>query len=177
MAAATAISWLVIVATCKVFCDLAFDYLVVLGRSGTVFTVQAGSLLVLVPALVAGASWGGLGGLAAAQAAVTGCVVLPLYVWKLRQHGLQFEAADTIVELESTKLEGISFIISGVFENYSRDELKDIIEANGGKILSSISAKLNYLVAGENMGPAKLEKALKLKIPMISDEELLEMLK
>lgn len=88
VAAATAISWLVIVATCKVFCDLAFDYLVVLGRSGTVFTVQAGSLLVLVPALVAGASWGGLGGLAAAQATVTGCVVLPLYVWKLRQHGL-----------------------------------------------------------------------------------------
>ena len=56
---------------CKVFCDLSYDYLVVLGRSGTVFTVQAGSLLVLVPSLVAGASWGGLGGLAAAQAAVT----------------------------------------------------------------------------------------------------------
>jgi DNA ligase (NAD+) len=71
----------------------------------------------------------------------------------------------------------MSFIISGVFEKYSRDELKDIIEANGGKILSSISAKLNYLVAGENMGPSKLEKAVKLKIPMISDTELLEMLK
>ncbi|MGB4400629.1 MAG: NAD-dependent DNA ligase LigA [Daejeonella sp.] len=96
---------------------------------------------------------------------------------KLRQHGLHFETSETVVELQSTKFEGMSFIISGVFENYSRDELKDIIEANGGKILSSISAKLNYLVAGDNMGPAKLEKALKLKIPIISDSEMLKMLK
>lgn len=88
VAAATAISWLVLAAGCRVFCDLAYDYLVVLGKSGTVFTVQSGSLLVLVPALVAGASWGGLGGLAAAQAAVTGCVVLPLYLWRLKAHGL-----------------------------------------------------------------------------------------
>jgi DNA ligase (NAD+) len=96
---------------------------------------------------------------------------------ELKRHGLQFETSETVVELQSTKLEGMSFIISGVFENYSRDELKDIIEANGGKILSSISAKLSYLVAGDNMGPSKLEKAVKLKIPMISDIELLEMLK
>ncbi len=96
---------------------------------------------------------------------------------KLRRHGLQFETSETVVELQSTKFEGMSFIISGVFENYSRDELRDIIEVNGGKILSSISAKLNYLVAGDNMGPSKLEKAIKLKIPMISDTELLEMLK
>ncbi|MES3017400.1 MAG: NAD-dependent DNA ligase LigA [Bacteroidota bacterium] len=96
---------------------------------------------------------------------------------ELRRHGLQFETSETVVELQSTKFEGMSFIISGVFETYSRDELKDIIEANGGKILSSISVKLNYLVAGDNMGPSKLEKAVKLKIPMISDAELLEMLK
>ena len=96
---------------------------------------------------------------------------------ELRKHGLQFETSETQIELQSTKFEGMSFIISGVFENYSRDELKDIIEANGGKILSSISAKLNYLVAGDNMGPSKLEKAVKLKIPMISDTQLLEMLK
>ncbi len=70
----------------------------------------------------------------------------------------------------------MSFIISGVFEKYSRDELKDIIEQNGGKILSSISAKLNYLVAGDNMGPSKLEKAQKLNIPIISDDELMAML-
>jgi DNA ligase (NAD+) len=96
---------------------------------------------------------------------------------ELRRHGLQFESAENIVELLSTIFEGKSFIISGVFETYSRDELKDIIEANGGKILSSISSKLNYLVAGENMGPSKLDKATKLNIPIISDKELLEMLK
>lgn len=98
-------------------------------------------------------------------------------IGELKRHGLQFETFETVFELQSTKFEGMSFIISGVFEKYSRDELKDIIEANGGKILSSISAKLNYLVAGDNMGPAKLEKAMKLKIPMISDTELFEMLK
>jgi DNA ligase (NAD+) len=95
---------------------------------------------------------------------------------QLRSHGLQFESIQKTVELESTKLEGKSFIISGVFENYSRDELKDIIEANGGKILSSISAKLNFLIAGDNMGPAKLEKATKLQIPIISDDDLIKML-
>ena len=95
---------------------------------------------------------------------------------ELRKHGLQFDAVENIVELQSNKFEGKSFIISGVFENYSRDELKDIIEANGGKILSSISAKLNYLVAGDNMGPAKLEKATKLNIPIISDVEMMNML-
>lgn len=95
---------------------------------------------------------------------------------QLRKHGLQLESIQKTVELESTKLEGKSFIISGVFENYSRDELKDIIEANGGKILSSISAKLNFLVAGDNMGPAKLEKATKLQIPIISDNDLIKML-
>jgi len=94
----------------------------------------------------------------------------------LRIHGLQFESVQNTIELASNKLEGKSFIISGVFEKYSRDELKDLIEANGGKILSSISAKLNYLVAGDNMGPSKLEKAVKLGIPIISDQELFEML-
>ena len=94
---------------------------------------------------------------------------------KLKAHGLQFVAEEKEVTLQSEKLLGKSFIISGVFEKYSRDELKDIIEQNGGKILSSISAKLDYLVAGDNMGPAKLEKATKLNIPIISDEELLGM--
>ena len=95
----------------------------------------------------------------------------------LRSHGLQFEAAETTIKLQSDKLTGKTFVISGVFEGISRDELKDLIEGNGGKILSSISAKLNFLVAGDNMGPSKLEKAQKLKIPMISQQELLEMLK
>jgi DNA ligase (NAD+) len=95
---------------------------------------------------------------------------------ELRSHGLQFESIHKSIVLESNTFEGKTFIISGVFSNYSRDELKEMIEANGGKILSSISPKLNYLVAGDNMGPAKLEKALKLEIPIISDEELIKML-
>ncbi|NHA04864.1 NAD-dependent DNA ligase LigA [Mucilaginibacter sp. HC2] len=95
---------------------------------------------------------------------------------KLKALGLQFVVEIKEVKLASEKLAGQSFIISGVFEKYSRDELKDLIEQNGGKILSSISAKLTYLVAGDNMGPAKLEKAQKLNIPIISDEELLAMI-
>lgn len=95
---------------------------------------------------------------------------------KLRAAGLQFIAEEKEVTLASDKFSGQNFIISGTFEKFSRDELKDLIEQNGGKILSSISAKLNYLVAGENMGPAKLEKANKLNIPIISDDELLTML-
>lgn len=95
---------------------------------------------------------------------------------KLKAHGLQFVAEEKEVTLQSEKLLDKTFIISGTFEKYSRDELKDIIEQNGGKILSSISAKLNYLVAGDNMGPAKLEKATKLNIPIISDEELMGMI-
>jgi DNA ligase (NAD+) len=94
----------------------------------------------------------------------------------LRMHGLQFESIQDTIELVSNKLEGKSFIISGVFEKLSRDELKDLIEANGGKILSSISAKLNYLIAGDNMGPSKLEKAVKLQIPIISEQKFIEML-
>lgn len=94
---------------------------------------------------------------------------------KLKTQGLQFVAEEKVVTLASEKLSGKTFIISGTFER-SRDELKDIIEQNGGKILSSISAKLNYLVAGDNMGPSKLEKATKLNIPIISDEELMGMI-
>lgn len=93
---------------------------------------------------------------------------------KLKAQGLQFVVVENEVKLASEKLTGQSFIISGVFEKFSRDELKDIIEQNGGKILSSISAKLSYLVAGDNMGPAKLEKAQKLNIPIISDQELID---
>jgi DNA ligase (NAD+) len=93
---------------------------------------------------------------------------------KLKVQGLQFVVVENEVKLASEKLAGQSFIISGVFEKFSRDELKDLIEQNGGKILSSISAKLSYVVAGDNMGPAKLEKAQKLNIPIISDQELID---
>ncbi len=95
----------------------------------------------------------------------------------LRSYGLQFEAKENTITLQSEKLIGKTFVISGVFDGISRDELKDLIEANGGKILSGISAKLNYLLAGDNMGPAKLEKAKKLNVALITHGDLLDMLK
>lgn len=94
----------------------------------------------------------------------------------LKQAGLQFQVVETEMLLQSDKLKEKTFVISGVFEKHSREELKAIIEENGGKILSGISAKLNFLVAGDNMGPSKLEKANKLNVPLISEEELLAML-
>jgi DNA ligase (NAD+) len=96
---------------------------------------------------------------------------------RLKSHGLQFVVVESEIALESDKLTGKTFVISGVFENYSREELKDLIESNGGKILSGISAKLNYLLAGDNMGPSKLEKAKKLNVPLISEGDLFNMLK
>ncbi|RZJ77128.1 MAG: NAD-dependent DNA ligase LigA [Flavobacterium sp.] len=94
----------------------------------------------------------------------------------LKQAGLQFEVVETEMLLQSDKLIGKTFVISGVFEKHSREELKTIIEENGGKILSGISAKLDYLVAGDNMGPSKLEKATKLNVPLISEDELEKMM-
>jgi DNA ligase (NAD+) len=95
----------------------------------------------------------------------------------LKAHGLQFEVIENTITLQSEKLTGKTFVISGVFQGISREELQALIEGNGGKILSGISAKLNYLLAGDNMGPSKLEKAKKLNVPLISQDELMEMLK
>lgn len=94
----------------------------------------------------------------------------------LKAAGLQFEVLEVEVVLQSDKLAGKSFVISGTFEKHSREELKSLIEENGGKILSGISAKLDFLVAGDNMGPSKLDKATKLNIPLINEEELLTMI-
>ena len=94
----------------------------------------------------------------------------------LKNAGLQFEVLEKATSLESEKLIGKTFVISGVFEKFSREELKDIIESNGGKILSGISGKLDFLVAGDNMGPSKLGKATKLKIPIITELELIKMI-
>jgi DNA ligase (NAD+) len=77
---------------------------------------------------------------------------------------------------ESDALAGLSFVISGVFSQFSREELQDKIKANGGKLVSSVSAKVNYLLAGENMGPAKLEKASKLGVKILTEQEFLDML-
>ena len=95
---------------------------------------------------------------------------------RLKCSGVQFSEEISEIVLETTALEGKSFVISGVFSHFDRDELKAKIIANGGKVVSSISAKLDYLVAGENMGPAKLEKAKSLSIPIISEDEFLALL-
>lgn len=93
---------------------------------------------------------------------------------QLKSFGLQFELKAK--ELNSNSLEGKSFVVSGVFAKYSRDEMKALIENNGGKLLSGVSSKTDFLVAGENMGPAKLEKATKLNIKIISEDDLLNMI-
>jgi DNA ligase (NAD+) len=90
---------------------------------------------------------------------------------RLKAAGLQFESSFKEPEKVSNSLDGKSFVISGTFQHYERDELKDVIIAHGGKVLSSVSGKLDYLVAGENMGPAKREKAEKLGVTIISEEE------
>lgn len=95
---------------------------------------------------------------------------------QLREHGLLFELKNEQKEGQTEKLKGLSLIISGTFEKFSRDELKAMIELNGGKNVSSISAKTNYLIAGENIGPSKLEKARKLKIPIISGDEFIKLI-
>ena len=86
--AAAALAWLVIAALCKIFNELIYDYIVVLGRTGVVFLIQCCSLAVLIPALLLGAHFGGLVGVAMAQAAVSVVVVLPLYLWQLRRIGI-----------------------------------------------------------------------------------------
>lgn len=97
-------------------------------------------------------------------------------VASLQAHGLQFAVEEQSGTVLGDALEGKSFVISGVFANHSREELSALIENHGGKLLSSISGKLDYLVAGDRMGPSKLAKAEKLAIPIISEDELLAMI-
>ncbi len=97
-------------------------------------------------------------------------------IQRLKKAGLKFESDDQKPEKESDRLASKSFVISGVFKNYERDDLKDVILKNGGKVLSTVSGKLDYLVAGENMGPAKKEKAVKLGVTIISEDDLEKML-
>jgi len=98
---------------------------------------------------------------------------------RLKVRGLQFniEEQSNKKELLSNKFNGKSFVVSGVFQSFSREELKKIIEENGGKNLSSISKKTNFIVAGENMGPSKLKKANDLNITILSEQEFITLLK
>ena len=94
---------------------------------------------------------------------------------RLKSYGVQLESGEEDVLL-SEKLKGKTFVVSGVFEIYSRDELKKAIEDNGGKVGSSISSKTDYVIAGDNMGPSKLEKANQLKIAIISETDFKHMI-
>lgn len=97
-----------------------------------------------------------------------------IIIERLKHFGVQLESGAE-EELLSEKLKGKTFVVSGVFELYSRDELKKAIEDNGGKVGSSISAKTDFVIAGDNMGPAKLEKANQLKITIISEVDFKSM--
>jgi DNA ligase (NAD+) len=99
-----------------------------------------------------------------------------IIIERLKRCGVQFEIVEIINPNATNKLAGQTFVISGVFEEFSRDDLKKAIEDNGGKVGSSISAKTDYVIAGANMGPAKLEKAVKLNIPIISENDFQKMI-
>ena len=95
---------------------------------------------------------------------------------RLRSHGLQFSLSDERLAAQSDRLAGKTIVISGVFTHHSRDEYKALIEQHGGHNTGSISAKTSFILAGDNMGPAKLEKAQKLGIAIISEDEFLQMI-
>ena len=96
------------------------------------------------------------------------------FINRLKKAGLQFEIKEKVGA--SNTLEGKSFVVSGVFNAFSRDELKELIESNGGKNVSAISNKTDYVVAGENMGPAKLKKATDLGIAILSEDEFIQLI-
>ncbi|MFC0777607.1 NAD-dependent DNA ligase LigA [Flavobacterium sp. HJSW_4] len=95
---------------------------------------------------------------------------------RLKSYGIQFQIEEKINPNATDKFVGKTFVVSGVFSQFSRDELKKAIEDNGGKVGSSISAKTDFVVAGDNMGPAKLEKATKLNIAILSEEDFINKL-
>ncbi|WP_102408655.1 NAD-dependent DNA ligase LigA [Parabacteroides bouchesdurhonensis] len=97
-------------------------------------------------------------------------------VVRLKEYGLQMAVSEELLSNRSDKLQGLTIVISGTFSKHSRDEYKAMIEQNGGKNSTSVSGKTDYILAGENMGPAKLEKAAKLGVKIINENEFLNML-
>lgn len=95
---------------------------------------------------------------------------------RLKSKGVQMEIVEKVNPNATTKFLGKTFVVSGVFEQFSRDDLKKAIEDNGGKVGSSISSKTDYVVAGDNMGPSKLEKATKLGVAIVSEQDFINML-
>ena len=96
-------------------------------------------------------------------------------VERLRSHGLQFALSEQVLSQQSDRLAGQTIVISGVFHHHSRDEYKALIEQHGGKNTGSISKKTSFILAGDNMGPAKLEKAQKLGVRILSEDEFLSL--
>ncbi|WP_179349734.1 NAD-dependent DNA ligase LigA [Winogradskyella pacifica] len=96
---------------------------------------------------------------------------------RLKLFGVQLEISAEKLDNQTEKLKGLSIVVSGVFENVSRNELKKLIEDNGGKVSSSISSKTSYLVAGDKMGPSKRVKAESLNVPILTEESFLDSLK
>jgi len=92
---------------------------------------------------------------------------------RLKSHGLQLEVSAASIENQTNKLDGQVFVVSGVFNQMSREELKKVIEDNGGKVSSSISKKTNFIIAGDNMGPSKLTKAQDLGVEIISEQDFI----
>ncbi|MBY0486921.1 MAG: NAD-dependent DNA ligase LigA [Flavobacteriaceae bacterium] len=99
-----------------------------------------------------------------------------IIIERLKSFGVQFEIIEKFNPNATSKLVGKTFVVSGVFEIFSRDDLKKTIEDNGGKVGSSISSKTDYVIAGDNMGPAKLEKANQLGIAIISENDFIKMI-
>lgn len=99
-----------------------------------------------------------------------------ILIERLKNYGLQFALLEKNIENQTDILKGLNIVVSGVFELYSRDQLKELIEQNGGKVASSISSKTSYVIVGDNMGPSKKEKAEKLGIPMISEQDFQKMI-
>jgi len=95
---------------------------------------------------------------------------------RLSAAGVQMSVNDIAGERKSDSLTGKSFVVSGVFSHFSRDELKKVIEEHGGRNVSSVTSKTSYLIAGENMGPEKRKKAVDLNIPIISEDEFIDMI-
>lgn len=96
---------------------------------------------------------------------------------ELKKHNIQFSLSETVLSQKTEKLKGLTIVISGTFEKHSRDEYKAMIEQNGGKNSGSISGKTNYILAGANMGPAKLQQAEKLGVQIINEDQFLDMIR
>jgi len=97
-------------------------------------------------------------------------------ILRLKEDGLNFSIDPNTENFKGTELEGKSIVVSGLFDRYSRDALKQMVEAHSGKNTGSISSRTSFILAGDNMGPEKKKKAESLRIPLLSEEEFLQMI-